>query len=241
MRTSNPIFRSVENTESKTYSNAASYFGISIKTGILFLTIVLSGIFANYLLKNNVEALATILAVSGITALISVIIATIFVRVAMPFSILYAAAEGIALGTLTILLDSMFPGIALTAITATIVIFGIMLMLYSFRVIRVTQRFRKMMYAILLGILVFSILAAIIAPIRTLFSQNAGLAILLSLFIIGYGAFMLMLDFDRAEMIVSNGADKKYEWTVALGLTITIIWIYVEILRLIVILKGRDN
>src|SRR5690554_4026928 len=239
-RVKNPVLNRLDNQEVYDKSYSSTYLGVSVKT-ILLLVTILSGIGAWWLLHNNQNALIAILAVSGITAFISVMIASFFPRVAMPFSILYSAAQGFTLGLITIIADSFYPGIGLTAVTITIVIFGVMLALYSSRTIRATSRFRKVMFTGLISILILSILSIFIPGINNLFVKNFGLAVGLSLLLILFGAFMLILNFDQAEMIVTHGAPKNYEWSVALGLMVTIIWIYVEVLRLlIIILSNRD-
>jgi|SRR5690625_484137 len=239
-RIKNPVLKNVDQTVVDR-TNTATYLGVSIKTGILLLATILSGVFAWFLLHTNPEAAITILAVSGITTLVAVLLASFIPRLAMPFSILYSAAQGFSLGLITIIADMAFPGIGMNAVVITIVIFGVMLALYSSRTIRATNKFRKIMFTILLSILVFSILSMIISPLRNLFIQNTGMALALSGFLIVYGAFMLILNFDQAEQIVTHGAPKQYEWTVSLGLMITIFWIYLEVLRfLIIILSNRD-
>jgi uncharacterized YccA/Bax inhibitor family protein len=72
-------------------------------------------------------------------------------------------------------------------------------------------------------------------------TNNTGLVILVSLIVLLYGAFMLAMDFEQVNMIVSNGFDKRYEWMAALGLMVTIIWIYIEVLRLLAILSSRRD
>lgn len=239
-RVKNPVLK---NVDEKVFdrTNTATYLGVSVKTGILLLFTVLSGVFAWFLLNSNPEAALTILAATFIVSLISVLIASFVPRLAMPFSILYSAAQGFSLGLITIVADMAFPGIGMNAVIITVVIFGVMLALYSSRTIRATSKFRKMMYTIMLSILVFSILSLIISPLRNMFVKHTGLALLLSGFLIVYGAFMLILNFDQAEQIVTHGAPKNYEWTVSLGLMITIFWIYIEVLRfLFIILSSRE-
>lgn len=240
-RAKNPVLNRIENTEVIDRSYSATYAGISFKTGFLLLVTILSGVGAWWLLHNNIDAAITILAVSGITAFISVMIASFFPRVAMPFSVLYSAAQGFALGLLTIVADLLYPGIGFAAVTITVIIFGVMLALYSSRTIRATSRFRKIMFTALISILLFSILSIFIPAINAMFAQNFGLSLLLSIVLILFGAFMLVLNFDQAEMIVTHGAPKNYEWSVALGLLVTIIWIYVEVLRLLMIILSRRD
>lgn len=240
--TSNPVFRSIEKETGYVGERTASYLGVGIKIGSMFLLALLGAVFANRLMITGQESrLMGLIGVASITAFISVLVGTLFVRLAAPFALLYSAAQGVVIGTLTIIIDAQIPGAAVTAAVATAVIFGVMLLLYSVRAIRVTPKFRKIMFGIILSILVFSVLSIFIPSISAVFSNNIGLALLLSGFFIIYGAFMLTLEFDRAEMIVSNGADKKYEWTIAMGLMVTVIWIYVEILRLLLILASASR
>lgn len=248
-RAKNPILNKLDQTEAFDRSYSATYLGITIKTGILILVTIISGAFAWFLLGNQeVDAVASILAVSGITALISVMLASFIPRVAMPFSILYTLAQGFSLGALTFLVELLTAGqgplgasIAFSAVLITIIIFGVMLALYSSRTLRATNRLRKVMYTAVISILIFSILGLFIPQIQNLFIINPTLGIVLSIGLILYGAFMLILNFDQAEQVVNNGLPKNYEWTVALGLMITLIWIYVEVLRLLMlILVNRE-
>lgn len=240
-RVNNPVLRNVDQTVVDR-SNTATYLGVTIKTSILLLITILSGVFAWFLLKTEqTDALVTILAVSGITAFVSVLLASFIPRLAMPFSVLYSAAQGFSLGLITVIANLIEPGIGMNAVIITIVIFGVMLALYSSRTIRATNRFRKIMFTIILSILVFSILTMIISPLRNLFLNNFALAAGLSIFLIIYGAFMLILNFDQAEQIVTHGAPKNYEWTVSLGLMITIIWIYMEVIRLLVLIAANRD
>src|SRR5690554_1652370 len=141
-RVKNPVLNRLDNSEVIDRSYTSTYTGISVKTGLLLLVTILSGVGACWLLNNNINAAITILAVTGITAFISVMIASFFPRVAMPFSILYSAAQGFSLGLSTVIADMAYEVIGLTAVLNTVVIFGVMLALYSSRTTISTSRFR---------------------------------------------------------------------------------------------------
>lgn len=240
-KSSNPVFRTID--ESQVSSNTASFSGITAKTGILLLTALLATVGANLLISNEMyDSLYIILGTSGIVAFIAVMLGIFIPRLTAPFSILYSAAQGFTLGTLTLILNQVMPGIGIMAVTATLTIFGIMLALYSSKTLRATNKFRKFMYGTILGIFAFTLISLIITLINPNilnFMNNPTVAILVSVFLIAYGAFMLILDFDRAQQIVESGADKRYEWTAALGLMVTIVWIYIEVLRLLTILLAN--
>jgi len=244
MRSSNPVFRSIEQTNYYDTTDVASYGGIVSKTAILLVTAILSGYLAiSYL---PIESLIPLLGVSFIVALVSVIVASRSMRLAAPFAMLYALAEGLILGLITIIFESIVPGVALAAVIGTASIFGVMLFLYSSRTIRVTPRFRRIMYTILFGILAFVVIQLVLSLFGiSLFVDGTGsfntLALVISGFFIVYGALLLTLDFDRAEMIVSGGVDRRAEWMVAVGLMVTLVWIYFELLRFLAIVASRRS
>lgn len=192
-----------------------------------------------------VETLYSMLFVAMIVAFVSVMVASRSVRLAMPFSILYSLAEGLLLGLITAIFETIVPGVAFTAVMGTLVIFFVMLFLYSSRTIRVTNRFRRIMFSVMLGLLVFFIIFGILSLFGGNMISNIMMNPMVSLGIgaimIIVGALMLTLDFERAESIVENGADKGYEWMVSIGLMVTIVWIYIEILRFVAILTMSRN
>jgi uncharacterized YccA/Bax inhibitor family protein len=240
MRSSNPVFRNLEKTEVFSTSVTATYTGIVAKTAIMLLTAVITG----FLAVNFIGELTyPLLIVSMIVAFISVMVAIRSPRLAPTFAMIYAIAEGVLLGVITLIFEIMFPGVAITAVIGTASIFTVMLFLYSSRTIRVTPRFRKIMYGILLGILLFFVSSMLInlfasAPI-IIFSDS--LTLVISGLLIIFGAFMLTLDFDRAEQIVNGGYGKEYEWMVAVGLMVTIVWIYLELMRFLAIIASNRN
>lgn len=242
--TSNPVFRTISRSETYTSSDVATYGGMIIKTLFLLLIAVGAGFLS--IMYIPVETLYTMLFGAMIVGFISVIIASRSVRLAMPFSILYSLAEGVLLGIITAIFESIIPGIAFTAIMGTLVIFFVMLFLYASRTIRVTNRFRRIMFSVMLGLLVFFIIFGILSlfggTMMTNIMLNPQIALGVGAIMIIIGALMLTLDFERAESIVESGADKRYEWIVSLGLMVTIVWIYIEILRFVAILTmSRDR
>lgn len=251
MRTSNPVFRSLENTKQydESLSGVASYRGITVKTLTLLLTAVTSGFLFIYGLISGfipTESLFGFLIGAIIVALIAGVVGTRSPNMAMPFGIIYAMAEGILLGTITTLIGVAMGewSIPITALIATAAIFTVMLFLYSSRIIRVTSRMRRILYSILLGTLVFIIIYGILiwaAPAFMATAYSPSLALGISGILIVVGALMLTLDFERAEAIVSGGHDKRYEWIVSIGLMVTLVWIYVELLRFLLILTSRNR
>ena len=243
--TSNPVFRTISRSETYTSSDVATYGGMIIKTLFLLLIAVGAGFLSIHVYSCR-NVIFECYLVAMIVGFISVIIASRSVRLAMPFSILYSLAEGVLLGIITAIFESIIPGIAFTAIMGTLVIFFVMLFLYASRTIRVTNRFRRIMFSVMLGLLVFFIIFGILSlfggTMMTNIMLNPQIALGVGAIMIIIGALMLTLDFERAESIVESGADKRYEWIVSLGLMVTIVWIYIEILRFVAILTmSRDR
>lgn len=248
MRSSNPVFSRIQRDTTYTGVAEATYGGIILKTVLLLVLAVVSGgtvIALTYNGQLAPESLYGLLAGSAIVAFISVLIASISPRLARYFAIIYALAEGVVLGFVTAIFEVLFPGIAITAVVATATIFAVMLFLYSSRTIRVTSRFRKIMYTALFSILLLAIIFGLLSlgnsQIVNSITGNLNLVLVISGVLIIFGALMLTLDFDRAEMIVESGADKSYEWVVSVGLMVTIVWIYFELLRFLAILAARRD
>jgi uncharacterized YccA/Bax inhibitor family protein len=249
MRSSNPVFSKIQRDETYVGVNEATYGGITLKTVLLlFLAIVSGTVVVSLTIGNDsfpMETIGGLLIGSMVVALISVIIASVSPRLAMPFSIIYALSEGVLLGFITVLFEEFFPGVAVTAVIATATIFTVMLFLYSSRTIRVTSRFRKIMYTALFSLLIMAILFGILSftnsPLIASIQGNTTIALLVSGALIIFGSLLLTLDFDRAESIVESGASKNYEWVVAVGLMVTIVWIYIQLLRFLAILAMRRD
>lgn len=154
---------------------------------------------------------------------------------------LYAVTEGLALGGLSLLMNLRYPGLPVQAVVLTFGVFAAMLGLYSFRIVKVTDRFRTVVTGAILGIMAFYLVNMVVGFFGiSIPGVNSGgaLGIGISLFTAGIAALALMLDFDRIEQAVAAGAPKTMEWYGAFGLVVTLIWLYIELLNLL--RKMRD-
>lgn len=155
----------------------------------------------------------------------------------------YALLQGAFLGALSGVYNAAYSGIVLQAVSLTVGVFAVMLFLFATRIIKVTERLRMGIIAatgaILLVYLVNLVLSLFDASVPFLHDSSA-LGILISLVIVGVAAFNLLLDFDFVERGVAAGAPRNMEWYAAFGLTVTIIWLYLELLRLLGKLQGRN-
>jgi uncharacterized YccA/Bax inhibitor family protein len=154
----------------------------------------------------------------------------------------YAIAEGFAVGTISKAYETAYDGIVLQAIGATLGVFLVMLVLYRTRVIRVTERFRKVVVFATLGVLAFYLVSFIMnlagAEI-TFFDEPNAVGFLFSIGVSVLAALNLALRFDFIEKGTSMGLSKDFEWFAAFSLMVTIVWLYLELLRLLARLQER--
>jgi uncharacterized YccA/Bax inhibitor family protein len=149
---------------------------------------------------------------------------------------LYALIQGVVLGAISHLYELMWDGIVLQAIGLTIGVFAVMLFIYSTRIIRVTNKLRTGIIAatgaIVLVYLVDIVLMLFGADIPFI-HEGGTFGILFSLAVVGVAAFNLMLDFDLVEQGVARQWPKHMEWYAGFGLMVTLVWLYLEMLRLL--------
>ena len=152
----------------------------------------------------------------------------------------YSVAEGIALGGISGLLNDYFPGIAFQALIGTVGVFIGMLVVYKTGAVKVTPRFTKWLMGALIGVVVLMLanfVASFFIPGGFGLRDGGPLAIVFSLVVIAVAAFCLLMDFDMADQAVRSGAPAKFAWYIAFGLMTTLVWLYIEILRLLSYLR----
>ena len=155
---------------------------------------------------------------------------------------LYAVAEGLLLGAISHIFDAQWNGIVLQAVGLTIGVFVMVLVLYATRVVKVTDKLRMGIFAatgaiciVYLVSILFSFFGASVPMIH-----DAGpVGIAFSLVVVGVAAMNLLLDFDFVERGVAMRAPRYMEWFAAFGLMLTLVWLYLEILRLLAKLRSR--
>jgi uncharacterized YccA/Bax inhibitor family protein len=152
---------------------------------------------------------------------------------------LYALTMGVALGVISHIYNAEFEGIVLQAIMATAAVFVGMLVLFVTGAIKVTAKFRGIVVGATLGIFLFYLVTFVISLFGVSIPFfSGGLGILFSVFIVSIAALNLMLDFDMIVRAEHAGAPSYYEWYGAFGLMVTIVWLYIEMLRLIALSRN---
>lgn len=160
-------------------------------------------------------------------------------RIAGP---IYAIAEGVVLGAISRAYSEMYSGIVLQAVGATLAVFVVMLQLYRSKVIRVNERYRRIVMGAMMGLIGFYLISFILGmfgAMPSFISDASPVGILFSIFVSGLAAANLAMDFDMIERAAASKAPAYMEWFCALGVTVTLVWLYLEILRLLA--RLRDN
>jgi uncharacterized YccA/Bax inhibitor family protein len=166
-----------------------------------------------------------------------------FARITKPLVIgAYAVVEGVFVGLISKAMENWYDGIVLQAAAATFGIFLIMAGLYKARVIRATPRFVRGMLAAIVGVFSVIMINLVLAlfGVNTHLRDGSGLAIVFSLVVIVIASLSFVLNFAAIEEGVRHGLPERYAWTCAFGLLVGLIWVYLEILRLLSYLQGRD-
>ena len=149
----------------------------------------------------------------------------------------YAAAEGVFLGAISNLYNDAFGGgIIIQAEVGTAGVFAGMLVVYKTGAIRVTPRFTRWLLGAMIGVvalMLVNLIAGLITPGGLGLRDGGALAIVFSLVCIGVAAFSFLLDFDMIDQGIRRGAPAQFAWYAAFGLTVTLVWLYLEILRLL--------
>lgn len=206
------------------------------RTGMLFGILVITGAFAWF---ADLQGGALLLGFGGGFILAMVISFSKTVRPGLVM--LYAALQGLALGVISHIYETVYPGIVSQAVIGTLSAFVGALYAYRSGKIRVTPRFTRILVTALIGYLVLGIVnlvAVLVFNATSIYAQG-----FLSVAVAGLGvalaSFFLILDFDQSEKMVAAGLPEVESWRAGFGLMVTIVWLYLEVLRLISILR-RD-
>jgi uncharacterized YccA/Bax inhibitor family protein len=192
--------------------------------------------------EPNVLSFPPMAFVGAIVGFIAVIVTMFKPMLSHILGPVYALGQGLFIGAISKMFDAAYSGIVLQAVGTTLAVFGVMLMLYRTRVLRVTDKFRRIVIGATLGVAVLYLVSFVIGFFGanvSFISSSSGFGILFSLFVAGLAAFNLALDFDFIEQGERMGMPRRMEWFAALGLLVTLVWLYLEVLRLLAKLRER--
>ena len=246
MRTSNPALNArAFQGEGAGIGEAMTLQGTINKTGLLLVCVVGTAAWTwnIFMHAGNAQAVMPYLLIGGIGGFIFALV-TIFKKTWAPVTApVYALLEGLVLGSISAMFEVRYHGIAIQAVSLTFGTMFALLLAYRSGLIPVTQNFNLGIIAATGGIALFYLAQIVLGFFGIHFTAVNGsgpIGIAFSVFVVIIAALNLVLDFDFIENAVTAGAPKYMEWYGAFGLMVTLIWLYLEILRLLAKLRSRD-
>ena len=232
---SNPAFSQFQKINASVIEGKMTLDGAVNKTAIL-LSLCFAGAFFGW----NTPGLIMPAAIIGfILAFITIFRSPAKAKVT---AIPYAFVEGLMLGGITGFAESMYPGIAINAVGLTFAIVAAMLFFYKSGIIKPTENFKLMIWSGIVGVFSLYLINFIMMFFGNsigFIHSNGNFGILFSLFVVGLASMTLVLDFDFIEEAADKGLPKYMEWYSAFSLMVTLIWLYIEVLRLLMKLQSR--
>ena len=248
MESKNPFFKNktfttavskstetVHNATIIDYNNEMTVSGTINKSFLLLLLLVASSAIT-WNMTNNGQNPMIFIGGGAIMGFILVLIATFKPQYSGYLAPGYAIFEGLFIGGISAIFELRYPGIVIQAIAATFVTFLVCLGLYKFKVVKVTEKFRSVVIGATMAIAAYYLLswiASFFITFEAIHQGNSPLSIGVSVFVIVIASLNLFLDFDQIDKGAESKMPKYMEWYGAMGLMITLVWLYIEFLRLL--------
>ncbi|WP_339658253.1 Bax inhibitor-1/YccA family protein [Flavobacterium frigidarium] len=224
------------------YNQEMTVAGTINKTFILFLLLIASAMVVWWMAFNGMNPIVPAIA-GAIIGLILVVAAAFKPQYSGYLAPGYALFEGLFIGGISAIFEARYPGIVIQAVGATFVTFGVCLALYRFKIVKVTEQFKSIVVAATLAIATYYLISwlfSMFTSFQPVHYDNSLMSIGISVFVIIIAALNLFLDFDRIDKGAQQKMPKYMEWFGAMGLMVTLVWLYVEFLRLLSKLSSKD-
>ena len=246
-RSSNPAlnsntFKNVVKKDSLHLNETMTIRGTVDKTALALSLLLISGYYCYFLSEQSLTLILTFI---GFFLGLILFFTTIFKKSWAPFTVpFYSISQGFVLGGVSFYYNSQYEGIVLQAILLTILVLISMLFAYRSKIIKPTENFKLGVFSALMAVSLLYIVGFIMSffgsGIPILNPNNSSLiSIGFSVIIVILGAFCLVIDFDFIEEGAEKGVPKYMEWYGAFGLLVTLIWLYLEIIKLLAKLRNR--
>jgi uncharacterized YccA/Bax inhibitor family protein len=254
-KSSNPVFgKNIFNQSATTADDGVMTVNGTInKTGLMFLIVLFAATFTwRKFFNGDIDPTVPGAMPPGVIAwmiggaiggFITALITTFSPRRAAMTAPIYAVFEGLFLGAISAMFEAKFPGLVMRAVSLTFGVFFMMLILYRSGTIRATEKFRKVIFAATGGIALVYLVSFVAGMFGVNFgfmNGNSMISIGFSLVVVVIAALNLILDFDMITQGANARAPKFMEWYGAFGLMVTLIWLYLELLRLLSKIASRD-
>ena len=224
------------------YNDEMTLSGTINKSLILFLLLTASATVIWWLTFNGMNPMVPTIG-GAVVGLILVLISAFKPQYSPYLAPGYALFEGLFIGGISAIFEAMYPGIIIQAVGATFVTFMVCLGLYKYKIVKVTEQFKSVVVAATLAIATYYLISWIFSMFTSFVPVHYGnsmMSIGISVFVIVIAALNLFLDFDRIEKGSEQKMPKYMEWYGAMGLIITLVWLYIEFLRLLSKLNSKD-
>ncbi len=213
------------------------------KIFLLFICLIAGCALSIYYLFTNPAIAGGLIGIGAILSFVLVLITCFNIKSAKYLAAPYALFEGLTLGAFSALFEQAYHGIVMNAVLGTFVVLFVMLALYKARAIQYTEKFRAVLKTAMLSILaiyLIQFIAMFFSRSIPLIWESGPVGIGFSLIVVVIAAMSLIQDFSFIETSSQRMLSKDYEWFGAMGLMITLVWLYTEILRLLAKLNSRD-
>ena len=241
---SDKFFSKISGTDVMTYEGAMQKIGLLL--GFTVISALVTSAYSLTALENGNIGLLSALAMGGVICgfILALIIYMTRPKNPAPLMLTYAIVEGVFIGAMSTVMEYFYEGIVIQAILGTLAIFVSMYVLYSIKVLRPTPTFNKIVTSLTASIMILYLISFVFS-ITTSYSMSflhssSPLSIGFTVFILVIAALNLIMDFGFIERSVQNRTPKVGEWWGAFGMLITLIWIYIEVLRLLMKLRSRN-
>ncbi len=221
-------------------TNRMTLDDVVVRTAALFAGLLATAAYTFFILKPTSFGLVL---GAGLVGLVLALVVGFMKKPNPALMFGYALVEGVFVGGLSYFYESAYSGVVVQAILGTLSAFGAMLFMYKTGIIRNSPKFTKVLLIAGAGYLLFSLMhiaGVLFGAWNSVYAGGGLLPLALSAFGVVLASLFLVLDFDFIEQGIRNGLPKAYSWTAAFGLVVTLVWLYLEILRLMAILRG-DN
>ncbi|MEI7730503.1 MAG: Bax inhibitor-1/YccA family protein [Verrucomicrobiota bacterium] len=239
MTSSNPVLRESVFSPAAADAKTMTMDGVVQKTGLLLFLCLCTFLTAWFMPAYRMPFIVG----GAVGGLIVGLVGAFVPRWSPGLAPAYALFEGLFLGAISLTFEKYYPKIVIQAVVLTFGCLATMLFLYQARIIKVTQGLRTAVFAATGAIALVYLIGFVMSFFGSgipYIHESGPIGICFSLFVVGLASFNLLLDFDFVEQGVNNGAPKYMEWYAGFSLLVTLVWLYLEILRLLAKLRGRD-
>ncbi|MCP2026599.1 putative YccA/Bax inhibitor family protein [Flavobacterium sp. HSC-32F16] len=239
---SNAVSRAGNTPQIIDYNQEMTLSGTINKTAVLFLLLCAGAMLTWWMFSNEMNIMVPAFG-GAIVGFILVIAAAFKPQYSSYLAPGYAFFEGLFIGGISAIFEAKFPGIVINAVGATLVTFLVCLGLYKFKIVKVTEQFKSVVIAATLAIATYYLISWVVSMFTSftpVHHGNSMMSIGISVFVIIIAALNLFLDFDQIEKGVQQRMPKFMEWYGAMGLMVTLVWLYIEFLRLLSKLSSKN-